>query len=116
MSLKLVWTNDATAYTDHNLEYVVINVLAAKPETFQIGQAALLDAFRKAVVYGLIEPSDLSLDVNGDIRTFDEYGKFVPHSPWPTPDLPGKLVRDILKGQGEISKKKRAEKDARSVD
>ena len=113
MSLKLVWTNDATAYTDHNLEYVVLNVLAAKPETFQIGQQALLDAFRKAVVYGRIEHSDLSLDVNGTIHTLNRFGNFDPHGPWPVPDLPSKLVCDILKGQAD---KKRAEKAGRSVD
>lgn len=111
-TIKLVWDTNATAYTDHNLQYVVINVLCAKPETFHIGQIALLDAFRSAIVHGLIGPSEIALEVDGATHTFNQYGNFSAHGPWPVPDLPSKIVCGILQGQCD---KKRAAKAERSV-
>ena len=113
MSLKLVWNVHADAYADHNLEYVVVNVLACKVEVFPIGQVALLDAFRKAIVYNLIEHTSIVLEVDGKVHAFNEYGNFNPQSPFPIPDLHTKIVCSILQGQVD---KKRAAKLAGSVD
>lgn len=113
MSLKLVWTDDATTYPDLYLNEVVTNVIEAKVDTFHIAQCDLLNAFRLAIVRNQIEHTAITLDVQETIHHFNQYGNFVDAGPWPVPSAGDQIVEDLLRAQVA---KKRALSAGRSVD
>lgn len=113
MSLVLVWNDDATPYADKDLLQIATHIATSQTETFDVCQGDMVTAFRLLVSRNIIKHTEITLRVQQQVVTFNEFGVLQYPGAWPVPKYADSLLEDLIM---EAAWKKRAAKAAQVVD
>lgn len=94
--LKIIWDdNIAVPVVDSKIHTFVNVTLNSKYDFCYVAQAALVDAFRLAVMEGRINHKEVVFVYEGEEFKLDENGRF-PH--YPLPDVPTEILGKLFLG------------------